>query len=67
MELARELGGLLTGEGGLMVGKGGRGGKKGRGMIGLDEVWCAWNRARGVGESMEPFEVQKEGKKRTQN
>ncbi|KAL7411237.1 EAP30/Vps36 family-domain-containing protein [Mrakia frigida] len=53
-ELARELGGLLTGEGGLMVdsrrgggnGKGGR--SKGRGMIGLDEVWCAWNRARGV-------------------
>lgn len=21
------------------------------GVIGLDELWCAWNRARGVGKS----------------
>ncbi|ODO08108.1 hypothetical protein I350_03692 [Cryptococcus amylolentus CBS 6273] len=42
--LARELGGLLTGRGesGLMVGE------KGRGVIGLDEVWGLWMRARGV-------------------
>ncbi|WWD17362.1 hypothetical protein CI109_101803 [Kwoniella shandongensis] len=47
--LARELGGLLTGHRdrgggneGLMVGK------KGRGVIGLDEVWGLWMRARGV-------------------
>jgi ESCRT-II complex subunit VPS36 len=47
--LARELGALLTGEGerngkGLMVGS------EGRGVIGLDEVWGLWMRARGVGE-----------------
>lgn len=49
-ELARELGGLLTGEGGLMVDtRRGKTAHKGRGLIGLDEVWCAWNRARGVG------------------
>ncbi|KAG9077905.1 hypothetical protein FS749_010164 [Ceratobasidium sp. UAMH 11750] len=53
-ELAKELGGLLLGGGG--------GGPKGkdkafaqrgimedsRGIVGLDEVWGAWNRARGV-------------------
>lgn len=56
-ELAKELAGLLTGKGGLMVdrvihvkGKGEEK-RKGRGMLGLDEVWCLWNRARGVGES----------------
>lgn len=52
--LARELGALLTGHPGvkgkgrevegLMVGS------KGRGVIGLDEVWGLWMRARGVGE-----------------
>lgn len=60
--LARELGGVLVGGGrdgggGLMVGgtanvKGKGKGKevmKPRGIIGLDEVWCVWNRARGVG------------------
>ncbi|KZV91861.1 hypothetical protein EXIGLDRAFT_836834 [Exidia glandulosa HHB12029] len=36
-ELAAEVGGLLSD--GLMGG---------RGMVGLDEIWCAWNRARGV-------------------
>ncbi|KAK1924186.1 EAP30/Vps36 family-domain-containing protein [Papiliotrema laurentii] len=50
--LAMELGHLLTGHadstslpgsrGGLMVGK------EGRGVIGLDEVWGLWMRARGV-------------------
>lgn len=56
-ELAKELGGLL-------LGRGGGGGEQrtkarsfnqkglmedSRGIIGLDEVWGAWNRARGVG------------------
>lgn len=57
-ELAKELVGLLTGKDGLMVdgvvrtrGKGEER-RKGRGMVGLDEVWCLWNRARGVGESV---------------
>ncbi|EJD43582.1 hypothetical protein AURDEDRAFT_114644 [Auricularia subglabra TFB-10046 SS5] len=36
-ELAGEVAGLLRE--GLMGG---------RGMVGLDEIWCAWNRARGV-------------------
>jgi len=43
-ELARELGNVLVGSGqvgGLM---------KDRGIIGLDEVWGGWNRARGVCE-----------------
>lgn len=39
-ELAKELGRLLTGDEGLM---------RNRGMIALDEVWGAWNRARGIG------------------
>jgi ESCRT-II complex subunit VPS36 len=46
-ELARELGQVLQGSsssrGGIM---------KDRGMIALDEVWGAWNRARGVGKSI---------------
>lgn len=37
-ELARELEGMLSG----VMGRGGRG------VVGLDEVWCLWNRARGV-------------------
>jgi ESCRT-II complex subunit VPS36 len=57
VELAKELGGLLLG------GYGGKGGKArepdkrgigvmrhSRGIVGLDEVWGAWNRARGIGE-----------------
>lgn len=46
-ELAKELGSILTGS------NGSRGGglMKDRGMIGLDEVWGGWNRARGVGQS----------------
>lgn len=45
-ELAAEVGGLLSD--GLMGG---------RGMVGLDEIWCAWNRARGVGAllSLQPL------------
>lgn len=41
-ELARELAGVLQGSGqeGLM---------RRRGVVGLDEVWGGWNRARGVG------------------
>lgn len=42
-ELARELAGVLQGDGrraGLM---------RTRGIIGIDEVWGGWNRARGVG------------------
>lgn len=45
--LAKELGSLLVGRDGrpgLMIGKGARG------VIGLDEVWGLWMRARGVGE-----------------
>lgn len=40
-ELARELGGILTRDSVGFVA---------RGVMGLDEVWCLWNRARGVGE-----------------
>lgn len=44
-ELARELAGILEG--------GWRGNTEGimrkRGIVGLDEVWGGWNRARGVG------------------
>jgi len=48
--LAKELGVLLVGrhgqgDGGLMVGEGARG------VVGLDEVWVIWMRARGVGTS----------------
>lgn len=44
-ELARELAGVLQGTGG---GKG-EGIMRQRGVVGLDEVWGGWNRARGVG------------------
>lgn len=57
--LARELGQLLTGSGGVVVnGKAGNAeagraglmvGEGGRGVIALDEVWGLWMRARGVG------------------
>lgn len=51
LELARELAGVLGNFMGSRTSKGGRGrlGKEKRGIIGLDEVWCIWNRARGVG------------------
>ncbi|ORY86010.1 hypothetical protein BCR35DRAFT_50011 [Leucosporidium creatinivorum] len=44
-ELAKELGKVLVG-GGSGPGVGGL--MERRGVIGLDEVWCLWNRARGV-------------------
>lgn len=52
-QLARELAGVLQGEG---EGAGRRGEARegmmhSRGIIGLDEVWGGWNRARGVCES----------------
>jgi ESCRT-II complex subunit VPS36 len=51
--LARELSSLLqppNTRGGGGGGRGGRGGliEKRGGVIGLDELWCVWNRARGV-------------------
>ncbi|KAH9887028.1 EAP30/Vps36 family-domain-containing protein [Cubamyces lactineus] len=42
-ELARELAGVLEGTGGKNEGM-----MRKRGIIGLDEVWGGWNRARGV-------------------
>jgi len=50
-ELAKELGGFLTGTTGPGGGKGKRGMMDDRGLVGLDEVWGGWNRARGVGTS----------------
>ena len=50
-ELAKELGGFLTGTIGAGGGKGKRGMMDDRGLVGLDEVWGGWNRARGVGMS----------------
>ena len=44
-QLAKELGSVLVGtrlDKGLM---------RDRGIVGLDEIWGAWNRARGVGTS----------------
>lgn len=57
-ELARELGGILQGTSmGVRHGEEGGGGglMRNRGVIALDEVWGAWNRARGVGESCSGF------------
>lgn len=64
--LARELGALLVGSGSgsereesrVGLGRGAKGkereglmlGREGRGVIGMDEVWGLWMRARGVGE-----------------
>jgi ESCRT-II complex subunit VPS36 len=45
-ELARELAAILQGTGT----KGAVGIMRERGIVGLDEVWGGWNRARGVGE-----------------
>jgi ESCRT-II complex subunit VPS36 len=57
LELAKELGGLLLGSYGGKGGKARESEKRGsgilrdsRGIVGLDEVWGAWNRARGVGK-----------------
>ena len=43
-QLARELADVVQG------GASGKGILRGRGIIGLDEVWGGWNRARGIGE-----------------
>ena len=43
-ELARELARVLEG-----TGSGKEGMMRARGVVGLDEVWGGWNRARGVG------------------
>ena len=54
-ELARELAGVLTGQG-LQNGKASAhkplmsDSEDGRGLMSLDEVWCIWNRARGICE-----------------
>jgi ESCRT-II complex subunit VPS36 len=45
--LAVEFGGVLTG----VEGKGLMTGKEGKGVLGMDEAWVVWNRARGVCES----------------
>lgn len=49
LQLAKELGSVLlgTGRGKTSVPVMQDGPKA---MIGLDEIWCIWNRARGVGE-----------------
>ena len=44
-ELAKELGGFLTGTIGAGGGKGKQGTMGGRVLVGLDEVWGGWNRA----------------------
>ncbi|KAI0684553.1 EAP30/Vps36 family-domain-containing protein [Cytidiella melzeri] len=46
-ELARELAGVLEGHGGK-GGFGNGGMMKKRGVVGMDEIWGGWNRARGV-------------------
>lgn len=43
--LAKELGAVLGRKGGVME----------KGIVGLDEAWCVWNRARGVGEFASSF------------
>jgi ESCRT-II complex subunit VPS36 len=51
-ELARELAGVLQGSGkapGMM---------RTRGIIGIDEVWGGWNRARGVGACVSALLIQ---------
>ena len=47
--LARELAGVLQGRENPRQREGGAGIMKDKGIIGLDEVWGRWNRARGVG------------------
>lgn len=52
-ELARELAGVLQGHGGK--GSSDDGGlMKKRGVVGMDEIWGGWNRARGVGKYLHP-------------
>ncbi|EGF99233.1 uncharacterized protein MELLADRAFT_112899 [Melampsora larici-populina 98AG31] len=59
IELSKELAGLLSrsldGGGGAHPILGLKDGKLGaRGIVSLDEVWCLWNRARGVGALLSP-------------
>ena len=49
-ELARELASVLQGSPDDIIGPKSVGIMKERGIIGLDEVWGGWNRARGVGK-----------------
>lgn len=49
-QLAKELGSVLVG-GRNDKGKEQEGLMKDRGIVGLDEIWGGWNRARGVGTS----------------
>jgi ESCRT-II complex subunit VPS36 len=49
-ELARELANVLQGTGDARLGKAKEGLMAQRGIIGLDEAWGGWNRARGVGK-----------------
>lgn len=49
-ELARELAGMLQGFPDDIPGQKSVGIMKDRGIVGLDEVWGGWNRARGVGK-----------------
>jgi ESCRT-II complex subunit VPS36 len=49
-ELARELASVLQGSSDDTPGQKSVGMMKKRGIIGLDEVWGGWNRARGVGK-----------------
>ncbi len=49
-ELARELAGVLQGHGGRGGGSDDGGLMKKRGVVGMDEIWGGWNRARGVGQ-----------------
>lgn len=44
-ELAKELAGVLGRKGGIMK----------DGLVGLDQAWCVWNRARGIGEYLFHF------------
>ena len=50
-ELARELAGILQGNPSDSSGQRSVGIMRHRGVVGLDEVWGGWNRARGVGAS----------------
>ncbi|KAH7912060.1 EAP30/Vps36 family-domain-containing protein [Hygrophoropsis aurantiaca] len=47
-ELTKELAGVLQGSGGNRTSHRSMGIMKERGIVGLDEVWGGWNRARGV-------------------
>lgn len=60
-ELARELAGVLQGSPDNIAGQKFVGIMKERGVVGLDEVWGGWNRARGVGKETFFFTLPKRG------